>query len=64
MRRTAENQLRIYLEESQRRENQLKRHLDDLENEIREMREAAGPRAKKMRVTDIVRAKTGEAVAD
>jgi GATA-binding protein len=54
MRRTSENQLRIHLEESQRRENQLKRRLDDLETELREMREASGPRAKKMRVADMV----------
>jgi GATA-binding protein, other eukaryote len=54
MRRTSENQLRIHLEESQRRENQLKRRLDDLEREVSEMREAAGPRAKKMRVADMV----------
>lgn len=54
MRRTSENQLRIHLEESQRRENQLKRRLDDLERELSELREAAGPRAKKMRVADMV----------
>lgn len=54
MRRESEHSLRLHLEESQRRENQLKRRLDDLEREVTEMQEAAGPRAKKMRVADMV----------
>lgn len=54
MRRDSERVLRQHLEESQRRENQLKRRLDDLEREVSEMREASGPRNKKMRVADIV----------
>lgn len=54
MRRESEHNLRLHLEESQRRENQLKRRLDDLEREVSEMREGAGPRAKKMRVADMV----------
>jgi len=54
MRRESEHALRLALEESQRRENQLKRRLDDLEREVSEMREANGPRAKKMRVADMV----------
>lgn len=41
------------LEESQRRENQLKRRLDDVERELNELRDGA-PRAKKMRVADMV----------
>lgn len=54
MLRESEHNLKIHLEESQRRENQLKRRLDDLEREVSEMREAGGPRAKKMRVADMV----------
>ncbi len=54
MRRESEHTLRQALDESQRRENQLKRRLDDLEREIGEVREANGPRAKKMRVADMV----------
>jgi GATA-binding protein len=53
MRRESEHNLRMHLEESQRRENQLKRRLDDLEREISEVRDGA-PRAKKMRVADMV----------
>jgi len=45
--------LQRHLQESQRRENQLKRRLDDIERERGdETRE--GPRAKKMRVADMV----------
>lgn len=54
MRRESEHNLRIHLEESQRRENQLKRRLDDLEREVAEMRDGSEPRAKKMRVADMV----------
>lgn len=60
MRRESEQNLKAQLEdlqrhlqESQRRENQLKRRLDDIERgEATEARE--GPRAKKMRVADMV----------
>ncbi|RDW79608.1 putative gata transcription factor protein [Coleophoma crateriformis] len=54
MRRESEHNLHVRLEESQRRENQLKRRLDDLEREMSELREASAPRAKKMRVADMV----------
>lgn len=60
MRREAEYAALQRLEESQRRENQLKRRLDDVERELSErtrevndMREG-GPPAKKMRVADMV----------
>lgn len=62
MRRASEENLKAqvedlqrHLQESQRRENQLKRRLDDIERErgdISDTRE--GPRAKKMRVADMV----------
>jgi GATA-binding protein len=53
MRRDSEHDLMRRLEESQRRENQLKRRLDDIERELSELRDGA-PRAKKMRVADMV----------
>jgi len=53
MRRESEHNLMSRLEESQRRENQLKRRLDDVERELSELKEGA-PRAKKMRVADMV----------
>lgn len=53
MRRASESTLMARLEESQRRENQLKRRLDDLERELHETKEGAPP-AKKMRVADMV----------
>lgn len=53
MRRESEQDLMRRLEESQRRENQLKRRLDDVERELSELRDGA-PRAKKMRVADMV----------
>ncbi|RFU35630.1 hypothetical protein B7463_g699, partial [Scytalidium lignicola] len=53
MRRESEASLLTRLEESQRRENQLKRRLDDVERELADLREG-GPRAKKMRVADMV----------
>lgn len=53
MRRESEHSLMNRLEESQRRENQLKRRLDDIERELGELRDGA-PRAKKMRVSDVV----------
>ncbi|KAH8804766.1 hypothetical protein F5884DRAFT_679774 [Xylogone sp. PMI_703] len=53
MRRESETSLLARLEESQRRENQLKRRLDDVERELAELKEG-GPRAKKMRVADMV----------
>ena len=53
MRRESEHNLNLRLEESQRRENQLKRRLDELERELSELKEGA-PRAKKMRVADMV----------
>ncbi|KAM3077170.1 GATA zinc finger protein 3 [Clarireedia jacksonii] len=53
MRRESEQSLLNRLEESQRRENQLKRRLDDVERELSELRDGA-PRAKKMRVADMV----------
>ena len=53
MRRDSEQDLMRRLEESQRRENQLKRRLDDVERELSELRDGA-PRAKKMRVADMV----------
>lgn len=54
MRRDAELQARSLLEDSQRRENQLKRRLDDLEREVAELRESVGPPAKKIRVAEMV----------
>jgi len=51
--RESEHKLKQHLEESQRRENQLKRRLDDVERELNELKESA-PRAKKMRVADMV----------
>lgn len=54
MRRDAELQARGLLEDSQRRENQLKRRLDDLEREVAELRDNSGPPSKKMRVADMV----------
>lgn len=53
MRRESEHALLQRLEESQRRENQLKHRLDTLEEQLGEQRDEA-PRAKKMRVSDIV----------
>lgn len=53
MRRESEQDLMRRLEESQRRENQLKHRLDDVERELSEARDGA-PRAKKMRVADMV----------
>ncbi|TGO35938.1 hypothetical protein BHYA_0140g00090 [Botrytis hyacinthi] len=53
MLRESEHNLMNRLEESQRRENQLKRRLDDVERELNELRDGA-PRAKKMRVADMV----------
>jgi GATA-binding protein len=53
MRRESEQELGRRLEESQRRENQLKHRLDDVERELSELRDGA-PRAKKMRVSDMV----------
>lgn len=53
MRRESEQDLMRRLEESQRRENQLKHRLDDVERELGDLREGA-PRAKKMRVADMV----------
>jgi GATA-binding protein len=52
-RRESEQSLMARLEESQRRENQLKRRLDDIERELSEIKEGQ-PRAKKMRVADMV----------
>lgn len=52
MRRESENSLFKQLEESQRRENQLKHRLDTVESELAELREE--PRAKRMRVADMV----------
>ena len=61
MRREAEmslshqlEQSQLRLEESQRRENQLKRRLDDVERELSELKEDGAPRAKKMRVSEMV----------
>lgn len=53
MHRESEQSLISRLEESQRRENQLKRRLDDMERELSELKEGP-PRAKKMRVADMV----------
>lgn len=53
MRRDSEQDLMRRLEESQRRENQLKHRLDDVERELGDIRDGA-PRAKKMRVADMV----------
>ncbi|KAI9816175.1 MAG: hypothetical protein M1827_001776 [Pycnora praestabilis] len=52
-RRDSENELRFALEESQRRESDLKRRLDDLEREVSDLRDGEH-RPKKMRVSDIV----------
>lgn len=52
MRRASEEDYARRLDESQRRENQLKARLDDIEREL-ETRDGA-PRAKKMRVSDMV----------
>ena len=53
MRHKSEQDLMRRLEESQRRENQLKHRLDDVEQQLSEVRDGA-PRAKKMRVADMV----------
>lgn len=53
MHRESEATLLQRLEESQRRENQLKHRLDDVERELADLRDGA-PRAKKMRVSDVV----------
>merc|ERR1711977_668347 len=53
MRHKSEQDLMRRLEESQRRENQLKHRLDDVEQQLSEIRDGA-PRAKKMRVADMV----------
>ncbi|KFY73579.1 hypothetical protein V499_06339 [Pseudogymnoascus sp. VKM F-103] len=50
MKRDSERTLRQHLEESQRRENQLKRRLDDLEREVAEMNEGNESRHKKIRL--------------
>ncbi|KFY36539.1 hypothetical protein V495_07803 [Pseudogymnoascus sp. VKM F-4514 (FW-929)] len=50
MKRDSERTLRQHLEESQRRENQLKRRLDDLEREVAEMNEGNEARHKKIRL--------------
>lgn len=47
----SDNQLRNALHEAERREMDLKRRLDELENELKE---SSGPRAKKMRLSDMV----------
>ena len=49
-----EEGLRQALHESQRREESLKRRIDSLEQEVSDLNEAAGPRPKKMRVSDMV----------
>ncbi|TVY83019.1 GATA type zinc finger protein [Lachnellula suecica] len=59
MRRESEHNLLARLEESQRRENQLKRRADDMERELSDLRDGA-PRAKKMRVADMVGAGDSE----
>ncbi|CZT06188.1 probable GATA type zinc finger protein Asd4 [Rhynchosporium agropyri] len=53
MRHKSEQDLMRRLEESQRRENQLKHRLDDVEQQLIEANDGA-PRAKKMRVADMV----------
>jgi GATA-binding protein len=53
LRRESEATLMQRLEESQRRENQLKHRLDDLEREVLEAKDNAPP-SKKLRVSDIV----------
>lgn len=53
MRRESNDDLQRQLDESRRRENQLKHRLDDLEKQMEELRDGA-PRAKKMRVSDMV----------
>ncbi|KAI9760388.1 MAG: phosphatidyl inositol kinase [Chaenotheca gracillima] len=53
VRRDLEEQLRSALDQTQRRESNLKRRVDDLERELSELRDS-GPRPKKMRVSDIV----------
>jgi GATA-binding protein len=50
MRRGSERTLRQHLEESQRRENQLKRRLDDLEAQVAEMSDDNEGRHKKIRL--------------
>lgn len=50
MKRDSERTLRQHLEESQRRENQLKRRLDDLEREVAEMNDSNESRHKKIRL--------------
>lgn len=56
MRRESEHGLMARLEESQRRENQLKHRLDDVERELSEVKSEVsdGHRSKKMRVSDMV----------
>jgi GATA-binding protein len=46
----SDDKLRSALEETERREMDLKRKVEDLEHELKE----TGPRAKKVRVSDIV----------
>lgn len=53
MRRTSEAALRVLLEDSQRRENQLKHRLDDVERELNDLRDSTGPPAKKMKMADM-----------
>lgn len=52
-RRESNMQLHIALEESQRRESDLKRRVEELEREVSELRDGE-PRAKRMRVSDMV----------
>ncbi|KAI9696841.1 MAG: hypothetical protein M1836_005203 [Candelina mexicana] len=52
-RRQSNMHLQVALEESQRRESDLKRRVEELEREVSELRDVE-PRAKKMRVSDIV----------
>ena len=53
MMRETDDQLRRALDEAQRRENDLKRRIDELEREAGELRDSE-PRAKKLRLSDIV----------
>lgn len=53
MMRESDDQLRRALDDAQRRENDLKRRVDELEREAAESRDSE-PRAKKMRLSDIV----------
>lgn len=52
--RESDDQLRRALDESHQREADLKRRIDELEREVAELRDSGEPRAKRLRLSDIV----------